>query len=130
MALELYLIACCLFAPADRESFEIELREGQRTDGGVMYVQRTDAGFSIYGDKERRGGVISVKKTGDRYAVVRDRGGKRTEFVIDNSKAGIRPLEKDGKYIKEVEGLKLTFEIKEGTRKVYQERKDKLFILK
>lgn len=130
LAFELYLIACCLFASADKKVFEIEVREGQRANGLVMYVERTDAGFVVYGDKEKKKDGIPVKKTGDRYVVVKERGGKKAEFVIDNAKAGISPMEKAGKYVKEIDGQKITFELTEGTRKVYQEHNDKRFIIK
>lgn len=131
LALELYLIACCLFAPADKKTFEIAVQEGQRDKAAMTYyVERTDAGFSIYGDKEKKGQCISVKKDGERYVVVQERGGKKTEYAIDNSKAQIAPLEKDGKYTKEIEGAKVTFELKEGARKVYQEHVGKLFLVK
>jgi hypothetical protein len=130
LAFELYLMACCLFAPADKMAFEIELREGQSAKGPVMYVERTDTGFMIYGDKEKKGDAISVKKAGERYVVSQERGGKKTESVIDNAKAGIIPLEKDGKYVKEIDGKKVAFELKEGTRKVYQDYNDKLFMVR
>lgn len=130
LAFEMYLIACCLFAPLDKKAFEIELREGQRAKGMVMYVERTDAGFMIYGDKEKKEGGIAVKKTGDRYVVVQERLGKSAEFAIDNAKAGITPLEKPGKYVREIQGQKVTFELAEGTRKVYLEHDDKVFIIR
>ena len=130
LAFELYLIACCLFAPVDKKTFEIELREG-KSDKVTMnlYVERTDAGFSIYGDKDKKAAFFSVKKDGERYVLVQESGGKKTEYAIDNSKAQIKPLEKDGKFIKEIEGAKVAFELKDGARKVYQEHNDKLFLV-
>jgi acylphosphatase len=130
LAFELYLMACCLFAPADKMAFEIELREGQRANGIVMYVERADSGFMIYGDKEKKGEALPVKKVGERYVVAKEGGGKKTGIVIDNAKAGITPLEKDGKYVREIDGKRVTFELKEGTRKVYQDLNDKTFTVR
>jgi len=134
LAFNLYLIACCLFAPADSKTFEIELREAQggifKEKGVIMYVERTDTGFSIYADKERKGDHLTVKKDGDRYVITQESGGKKTECVIDNSKAKIAPLDKDGEYTREIEGCKLTFELKDGKRKVYQKNNDTMFLVR
>lgn len=130
LAFELYLIACCLFAPAGKKDFEIELREGQREKGVVMYVERTATGFSIYGNKEKKGDVSAITRDGERYVLIQERGGKKKEYAIDNSKVQITPLETDGSYVKEIDGSKVTFECKQGMRKIYQEHKDKLFVVR
>jgi hypothetical protein len=106
------------------------VRDGQGDKGVVMYVERTDAGFSIYKDKEMKGDSLSVKKDGERYVVVQEKGDKKTEYVIDNAKARIHPLEKEGKYITEIGGIKVKFELKEGTRKVYQDHCDRFFLVR
>ena len=130
LAFDLYLIASCLFAPADKKTFEIELREGQQDAGTVMYVERTDAGFAIYGDKERKGESTTVKKDGVRYSLFEELNGKKMEYTIDNSKVGIVPLAKDGKYTKNIGGAKVIFECKDGVRKVYQEDSDRLCLVR
>lgn len=38
--------------------------------------------------------------------------------------------QQQGKYVKEIDGQKVTFELAEGTRKVYQEHNDKVFIVR
>jgi hypothetical protein len=130
LALEVYLIACCLFAPAGKKTFEIEVRQGKGDKGVVRYVERTDSGFSIYKDKAMKGDAISVKKDGERYVVVRESGDEKREYVIDNAKAGVHPLEKEGEYTTQIGGIKVTFELKAGTRKVTQKHSDRFFLVR
>jgi hypothetical protein len=130
LAFELYLIACCLFAPGDKKEFEIELREGKQEQGIVMYVDRTASGFSIYGNKEKKGDAMTVRKDGERYILIQERGGKKEEHAIDNSKITITSLDKDGSYIKEIGTSKVIFERKQGIQKIYQKNNDKIFLVR
>lgn len=130
LAFQLYIIACCLFAPADKKNFEIELREGQRDKGAVLYAERTGTGFSIYKTQERKGDGIEIRRDAERYVWAQEQGDKRTDYAIDNSRAQITPLQADGSYAKNIDGAKVMFECKQGVRKVYQEHNDKLFLVR
>lgn len=130
LAFEMYVIACCLFAPADQKSFEIELREGHSPSGITLgYVERTDTGFSLYSSQDRKK-EGAIRKNGERYVLVAEHGGEKKEYLVDNSQAKIVPLAEEGRYVRRLDGHPVIFERKKGECMVSEENGDKFFFVR
>jgi hypothetical protein len=128
LAFQLCLIVCCLFAPAEKKTFEIEMRDGKQDKGVVLFVQRTESGFSVYSDREMKGSAIRIEKEqGERYVITEEKGGKTVDHIIDNGTLGIAPLEKEGRFTKEINGCNVQFELSKGVRTVHPEGDKKTF---
>jgi len=122
--MQLILIACCLFAPKDANEFEAVLQAGGHEATSIPVTRVPSEEFTAFARgelaSELSGSVsirstILVRKNGTRYTI---RGRDNKEYAIDTSKIDIRPLEREGRYTRKIDGRQITFEYRNGERRI------------